>query len=520
MTTHRPTSKIDVVLTAGEPRPPGRPDPEVPFRMLIMGNFSGREILRNQTEQHTPAKWRPIRMDRDNLDELPGKLDVGLHGPLLGDHAPAITLRFGKIDDLHPDGLVRQIEPLWRLSTLRQRLANPTTFPEAADEVRTWVQPGPSIEARSPTTASPPRQADVSDPPDSGLLDQILEQAPTSDRHLGDTEWQSFLQSLIRPHLVPREHPMAQELIAQVDGAMGQILRTVLHHPAFRDLEAAWRGLSFLVDRLETDAQLQLYLLDLAKSDLAADLLHAHELRASQLYRLLVEETLHTPGAHPWAVVGGVYTFDRTNEDVALLERMANISQEAGAPFVAAASPGIVGCASFGTVPDSDNWLGPAERQEDHQRWQFLRQLPESSYLGLALPRMLLRLPFGRETDAIASCTFEEMAGVPDHEDYCWGNPVFACLVLLGKAFLEDGWHLRPGSVQDIEGIPLHVYQDDSGDSVTKPCAEAWLSEKAAERLLDQGLMPLLSFKNQDRVRLLRFQSIASPMSPLQGWWS
>jgi type VI secretion system protein ImpC len=313
---------------------------------------------------------------------------------------------------------------------------------------------------------------------------------------------------------------MAPELIAQVDAAMGQILRTVLHHPAFRELEAAWRGLSFLVDRLETDAQLQLYLLDLAKSDLAADLLHAHELRASQLYRLLVEETLHTPGAHPWAVVGGVYTFDRTNEDVALLERMANISQEAGAPFVAAASAKIVGCSSFGAVPDPDAWQHPAERRQDHQRWQFLRQSQEAAYLGLSLPRMLLRLPFGRETEPINACAFEEMAGVPNHEDYCWGNPVFACLELLGKAFLEDGWDLRPGSVQDIERLPLHVYQDDSGESMTKPCAEAWLSDKAAERLLDQGLMPLLSYKNQDRVRLLRFQSIASPLSPLEGRWS
>ncbi|MGE3152925.1 MAG: type VI secretion system contractile sheath large subunit [Nitrospiraceae bacterium] len=519
MTTHRPTSKIDVVLTVGEPRPLGRPEPEVPFRMLIMGDFSGRDILRDRTQQHTPAKWRPIRVDRDNLDELPGKLDIGLHGPLLGDHAPAITLRFGKIDDLHPDGLVRQIEPLRRLSTLRQRLANPTTFPEAADEVRTWVQPGPSIEARPPTTASPPRQADVSDPPATGLLDQILDQAPTSDRDLGDTEWQSFLQSLIRPHLVPREHPMAPQLIAQVDAAMGQILRTVLHHPAFRELEAAWRGLSFLVDRLDTDAQLQLYLLDLSRSDLTTDLLHGDDLRATQLYRLLVEKTVRTPGAHPWAVVGGVYTFDRTSEDVALLERLAKLSQEAGAPFVAAAAPYIVGCSSFGTVPDPDAWENPADREEDHRRWQFLRQSQEASYLGLSLPRMLLRLPFGRETDAIAACAFEEMVGVPEHEDYSWGNPVFACLVLLGKAFLEEGWHLRPGSVQDIEGLPLHVYRDEAGDSVTKPCAEAWLTEKAAERLLDQGLMPLLSYKNQDRVRLLRFQSIATPLSPLQGRW-
>src|SRR5690606_10022287 len=128
-----------------------------------------------------------------------------------------------------------------------------------------------------------------------------------------------------------------------------------------------------------TDAQLQLYLLDLSRSDLTTDLLHGDDLRATQLYRLLVEKTVRTPGAHPWAVVGGVYTFDRTSEDVALLERLAKLSQEAGAPFVAAAAPYIVGCSSFGTVPDPDAWENPADREEDHRRWQFLRQSQEAS---------------------------------------------------------------------------------------------------------------------------------------------
>ncbi|MBI4002119.1 MAG: type VI secretion system contractile sheath large subunit, partial [Nitrospira defluvii] len=360
----------------------------------------------------------------------------------------------------------------------------------------------------------------MSGAPTTGLLDQVLEQAPISVADLRPTEWQSYLQSLIKPLLVPKEHPMEKELIAQVDAAMTQILRTVLHHPTFQGLEAAWRGLSFVVDRIETDGQLQLYLLDLPKNALSADLLRGNDLQASQLYRLLVEETVRIPGAYPWAVVGGVYTFDRTTEDVELLERIANVSQEAGAPFLAAASPRMVGCSSFGAVPDPDSWQDPAKQPEDHQRWQRLRQMNEASYLGLSLPRMLLRMPFGRETEPISACTFEEVAGGPDHEDYCWGNPIFTCLVLLGQAFSEEGWQLRPGSVQDVDGLPLHVYQDETGDSVTKPCAEAWLTEKAAEHLLEAGLIPLLSYKNQDRIRLVRFQSVASPLKPLQGRWS
>jgi type VI secretion system protein ImpC len=89
----------------------------------------------------------------------------------------------------------------------------------------------------------------------------------------------------------------------------------------------------------------------------------------------------------------------------------------------------------------------------------------------------------------------------------------------LGQAFSEGGWEMRPGLIKDIEGLPVHVYQDDSGESVTKPCAEAWFTEQAVECVLDTGLIPLISYKDQDRIRLARFQSLALPMSQLHGRW-
>jgi type VI secretion system protein ImpC len=519
MTTPRPTSKVDLTLRFGDPHQFGQPDPDVPFRMLIMGDFSGREAGQDCAEQRAPANRRPIRVDRDNVQDLLGKLNITLHSPLLGDSAPPITLKFAEIDDFHPDRLVHQVEPLKHLSDLRRRLADQTTFPQAADEIHSWAQPRQPTEAQSVYTESPHHKADVGDSPTSGLLDQMLEQAPTSVPDLRPTDWQLFLQSIVGPYSVPKEHPLAQELTAQVDAAMSQIMRTVLHHPEFQGLEAAWRGFSFVVDRLETDSQLQLYLLNLPKSELAADLLNRDDLQGTELYRLLVRETVCTPGAHPWAVVGGVYTFDRTTEDVEMLERIARVCTEAGAPFLAAASPKIVGCPSFGTTPDPDDWEVSATQKEDQERWERLRQIPEASYLGLSLPRFLLRLPYGQETQPISAFAFEEMLGVPKHENYCWGNPLFACLVLLGQAFSETGWEMNPGSIKDIEGLPLHVHQDDSGKSVTKPCAEAWLTEKTAERLIKEGLMPFVSYKDQDRIRLVRFQSLASPPTALMGRW-
>jgi type VI secretion system protein ImpC len=156
---------------------------------------------------------------------------------------------------------------------------------------------------------------------------------------------------------------------------------------------------------------------------------------------------------------------------------------------------------------------------EDGLAWEELRRIPEASYLGLALPRLLLRLPYGADTDPIERFDFEEMPTVLEHDDYLWGNPAFVCVYLLAQAFSHYGWNLRAGMIQDIEGLPLHIYKEH-GESKVKPCVEVVFIERAAKRILDYGIMPLLSFKDQDTIRLARFQSLADSPTNLSGRWN
>jgi type VI secretion system protein ImpC len=228
-------------------------------------------------------------------------------------------------------------------------------------------------------------------------------------------------------------------------------------------------------------------------------------------YEHLIE---HTPRNEPWAVLAGNYTFYPIDEDAQLLGRLAAVARHAGAPFLAAASSSVLGCSSFAETPEPRRW-----HPVPGDSWQALRRLPQASWLGLALPRFLLRLPYGKQTHATENFAFEEFGPAPHHEHYLWGNAALACAYLLGEAFLESGWNLRPGEIAEISGLPMHTYRAD-GESHLKPCAEALLSESAAEAILDQGLMPLLSIKGSDAVRLLRFQSLAEPARALSGRWS
>jgi type VI secretion system protein ImpC len=145
--------------------------------------------------------------------------------------------------------------------------------------------------------------------------------------------------------------------------------------------------------------------------------------------------------------------------------------------------------------------------------------LPDGENIGLALPRFLLRLPYGKKTFSAESFDFEEFEGTPEHEYYLWGNPAFAIALQLGRSFNEGGWDMSSGIASEIDGLPLHTFEQD-GETHCKPCAEVLLTEQTVERILEEGLIPLVSFKNRDLVQIARFQSVADPPRPLAGRWA
>ena len=498
-----------------------KPEQETPFRICIMGDFSGHANGGTADSSSSPDSLRPIAVDRDNIDDVMKKLGVEVHLSVSGVLGPLITIGFTELDDFHPEQLYSRLEVFQTLRDTRKRLNEPGSFESARKKIRGWSgtdempqQSKPESEQSPPSPAAPGKTS-------GSLLDQIV--GETEGRPLdletvsAPSEWDSFMQRIVGPHLVPGRDPEQVELIAAVDAAISGLMKTILHHPDFQALESAWRALRFLVSQVETGALLKVYLLDMSKDALAADLIGSDDLQKTWAYRLFVEQAVGTPGGEPWAVLAGNYTFDQTRGDVETLGRMAIIAKLAGAPFISGVHDHILGCESLADTPDPADWKRPVD-PEDSRVWKILRAIPDASYLGLALPRFLLRLPYGKDTDPVDCFDFEEMSDNSVHGEYLWGNPAFICALLLAQAFSRDGWNLRPGSIQTVQDLPLHIYKEQ-GTSVAKPCAEAVLTERALEKMLALGVMPLLSYKNQDSARLARFQSVGDPLAQLKGRW-
>jgi type VI secretion system ImpC/EvpB family protein len=470
---------------------------DTPFRIALLGDFSGRTNRGIVETGRELAARRPLRVDRDTVDDVIARLAPELRLSL-GD--ARATVRFTELDDFHPDQLYERLPAFRALRETRERAAAPAPIGEIG---------------RQSGRASTGRSV----PPSGNLLDQILGDVPAPPggaaaaprtepgRAIQADPLTDFVRRAVAPHVVPETAPAQPERVEEIDQIVGADLRAVLHQADFQALESAWRAVDFLVRRLETDSTLQVYLIDVSKAELAVDLGTANAAQ-SGAHRLLVESSAGTQGATPWALLVGLYSFGPDAHDVGLLRHLAVIARAAGAPMIAAADSRVVGSPSFGSAPDPDDWS-----DEEMPEWDALRRSLDARYIGLAAPRFLLRLPYGApDGEPSAVPGFRELSAPTGHDEYLWGNSAVLAALLHGEAFASDGWSLRPHL--DVPGLPFYLVRAD-GEVTAKPCAEAVLSARAADRLLGRGVMPVQSVKDGDAVRLGRMQSIAEPLAAL-----
>lgn len=461
------------------PSPAARKRTAGPLRMLLLGDFSG------QAEGERPAlAERPTqRLDIDRFEQVLARLSPRL--VLDGE-----VLVFEELEHFHPDSLFARVPRFGALRRLRQRLQDPAQFAQAAAELGAPAAP----------TSAP------ADAPAGDLLAGLLGgrpaglSAPAAPSASAAAGIDALVRRIVAPHIVPDTRPQQAALVASVDAAIAAEMRSLLHAPAFQALESAWRGAMWLVSTLELDDGLELHLLDARRDELLADVVASQgRLAQTGLHRNLADRWRNVPGGESWHALVGLYAFGPGDADIGLAAALGLIASQAGGPFLAAA----------------DTALATAEPAA-LAGWSALRASEAAPWLGLAAPRLLLRLPYGKRSDPVSSFAFEEFPGEPGHEQLLWGAGSLAVAHLIGRAFNAAGWDFEPGDVREIGDLPACTFQRD-GETVLQPCAEHLLGEQAGQALLDAGLMPLMSHKHRNAVTVMRLQSVARPAGPLAG---
>ncbi len=453
---------MELELQLGKRGEPGRRSPDDGTRrLLVLGDFAGRGSRGDVAAREPLATRTLVRVPQggDGIDAAIKALApvLALPSSIAG---AAGALEISSLEDFHPDTLFR------RLSIFR-------------DPPRATVSAG--------TVAVGEGDADDV----ARLLGKRPAAAPAAQPSAASTI-DDLIGKIIAGHVASAPEDAPLDAVA-----LGRIMRAVLQEPAFQTLEARWRALELLASRAEEAVEITV--LDVTRAELLADLLQGDDTNLDG--SALARRVLSPPGGRAFAALIGDFAFGPGADDTALLARLGALAAAARAPFIAAAAPALVGCQSLAGANDPARWEALAS--DDARRWQTLRRAPAAAWIGLALPRFLARAPFGAKTTAIDAFAFEEIEGRPAPEALCWANSSFLCALALARGDEAD-------ESDEVDDLPFFSFRSE-GDVEMYPSAEVFWGARAADAALSRGLVPLLSARDRNAVRLVRLQSIADP---------
>src|SRR5262249_29450251 len=164
------------------------------------------------------------------------------------------------------------------------------------------------------------------------------------------------------------------------------------------------------------------------------------------------------------------YEFTRHPQDLTLLEGVSHVAAAAHAPFIAASSPQLFGWDSFTELAGPRD-LSMIFQGTEYIKWRSFRDSEDARYVGLVLPHVLGRLPYGEAPQPIEAFRFEEDVTGKEHDKYLWTNAAYAFGVRVTAAFARHGWCAairgrEGGGV--VEGLAMHTFPTDDGEIAAK----------------------------------------------------
>jgi type VI secretion system protein ImpC len=455
-------------------------DGSAPFRVVVLGDFSGRP----GAEREPLAGRRALRVDIDNFEaRFAGLAPLVEIAGLQDQLGVALRIRLETMDEFSADAVLARL-PAQAFTSAPAPVA-PASAPagaadaeDAAATMRRLL--GGSVPAGAPALAAAPAAAKVDDAVDR-FIRQLAGAAPAAPQ------------------------PPTAAAVAGANDAAAALLRHVLRDPAWRHLECAWRAVDRFVRELDmADGSVRLELLDCRADELLADLGAC----AGDPARAALASALKGDGRGCDLVVS-LEEFGVSLGELSLLGGLAAIAAAQGAVLLAGAAPALAAVAA------SDD--AQVQASNEARAWQALRASALASRVGLTFPRLLARLPYGPRNEPVAAFAFDELADASAaslHDRLVWRSAALDAALLLAQGHVQGGVE----TLVQLEDLPAFV--DRSGDEPRlQAVAEAYLGEREASLLQAAGLIALQSDRRVPKARVSGWQSIAAGGGDLAGSW-
>lgn len=304
-----------------------------------------------------------------------------------------------------------------------------------------------------------------------------------------------------------------EAIIAEIDKKLSDQINKIIHHEEFKQMESAWRGLHHLVNNTETNQMMKIKFMPLSKKELGRNLKKFKGVMWDQspIFKKIYEEEYGQFGGEPFGCLVGDYYFDHSAPDIELLTEMAKIGAASHCPFITGANPSLMQMDSWEELANPRD-ITKIFQNTEYTAWQNLRKSDDARYLGLALPRFMVRLPYSSKENPVEAFHFEET--MEGHQDYSWANAAYAMAVNINRSFNEYGWCTSIRGVESggiVEELPTHTFATDDGGVDLKCPTETAISDRREAELSANGLMPLVYRKNSNLAAFIGAQSLQQP---------
>ncbi|WP_119841636.1 type VI secretion system contractile sheath domain-containing protein [Salinibacter ruber] len=423
-----------------------------------------------------------------------------------------LELSFSELGAFEPEPLARQVEPLAQLPNVRdlvEKVGDGTidldTFRARLDEMGIEMEWADDLYR---TLAGENETDDPGEPTGSGggegdeSLDRLMgmvdvddgddEPSPSQD-HTESTNGDISSDAVdALMNAVRGEEPgsdasaSAVELLSEnLNEAVRTQVRPLLQHPKVRQLEAAWRGLKFLVDRLPFRENVELVVLPAGRDDL-------HE---AMHHQVIVPEHNTEHSEPPISLILVDEAFGHDHRDIERLTDLAGTGKSLQTPVVASVDPAFFGMETMSGLRKLPA-LRPHLQGDEYVEWEGLREDDASQFLALALPPFLLRASYD------GTHAGSELP-MPDNEGL-WGGGALAVGVAAAQSLVDTGWptHL---SEYTVENLPVQ-----SGPGGTSPLS-ALLPGRVQSELAQAGFTVLSGEANRDRLWVTHVPTVQEP---------
>ena len=318
--------------------------------------------------------------------------------------------------------------------------------------------------------------------------------------------------------------------VALIDRLINDQVNAILHHPGFQRLEASWRGLAFLTGREDSEdaPSVKIKVMDVSWSELGRDLDRAIDFDQSEFFRKVYESEFGSPGGEPFGVLIGDYEIHprlrggALFDDLDVLKSIAGVAAAAFCPFIANATPAMFGLDDFAGLQQT---LDHANHMRSAEKWQALREYEDTRFVGLAMPRVLMRLPYKSDSTRVDGFSFtEDVAGAltssdrPDQSKFLWGGAAFAVGAVILRAFENAAWPADIRGVQRgvdagglVNGLMVDQPGTDSPGVAQKHTTDVVITDELEKQLGELGFIPLCHCHDTPYAAFYSVPSIQKP---------